>query len=348
MKKKLFFINPAWSHNIFKWWQYFFNIFFESYINNHWEPWNQFWIFKKLTPKKLIIIFKNFIAFYDEKELNIKKNDIVILGDIFTNTLCYTFKKWLIIYYSEYFNYKKSFLKKSIFFIIWYLFFYNRHFIVPTRLSEKSFLNLSKKVLYFPIIYYWEIYKNLKTNNNIISILFVWRMSQKFKNIDFLIENFLKLNKTFKIELNLVWKIFDSKYLNWNLNFLESNNINYLWEKTINELSEIYKNNDIFILPSNSDPIWAVTLEAMAHWCAIITSDTVGSSCYIDEWRNWLIFKNNDSVDLINSIKKLLLNNSMLNSYKKHSIEIIKSNFRYKNEALLKKKYENLTYFINN
>lgn len=348
MKCKLFFINPAWSHNVFMWWQYFFNKFFDSYIYNHWEKNKQLWNFKKLTPKKLIIFLKNFIAFYDKKDLNINNSDFVVLGDIFTNTLCYTLKKWKIFYYSEYFNFYKSNIKKILFFIIGFIFFRNKKIIVPTMLAKKTFSNISKNVLYFPIIYYWEVYENKKNTYDTISLLFVWRMSQNFKNIDFLIDNYLKLRNNFNIELNLVWKIFDSKYLNWNHNFLNKNNINYLWEKNPNELSEIYKINDIFILPSNSDPIWAVILEAMAHWCAVITSDTVGSSCYIEVWKNWLIFKTNNSEDLVNSIKTLLLKNELLVKYKKYSTKIIKSKFWYKNEILLDQKFEDFNYFINN
>ncbi len=349
MKNKLYFINPAWSHNIFRWRQFFFDKYFYFFPLNHWEKEWQFWNFIKLVPKKLIIIFKNFLAFYDNSNLWIKQTDNVIIWDIFTNTLSYSLKKWNILYYSEFFTYNKSILKKILFYILTFLFFKNKKFIVPTLLSKISFWKISDRVLYFPMLYYWDINKSSKNDYEEINILFVWRISKKFKNIDFLIENFIEIknkNIDLNLNLNLVWKIFDSKYLNWNITFLKNNRINYLWEKQPSELLEIYKKSDIFILPSDSDPIWAVILESMANGCSILVSDTVWASCYIKDYENWFIFKTNDKNDFQCKLIKLVTNKSLLENFKNQSYEIIRSEFWVLNNDLLEKKYNELKYFL--
>lgn len=350
-KIKLFFINPAWSHNVFRWWQYFFNEKFNFFVLNHWEKSSQIWNFIKLTPKKFIKFFKNFIVFYDKSRLWVEKNDIVIIWDIFTNTLSYTFNEWNIIYYSEYFNYKKNIIKKFIFYFIGYLFFYNKKFIVSTTLSKNTFKKISNNVLYFPVIYYWTLNKSLKNEFDEINLLFVWRISQKFKNIDFLIDNYIELcnkhDNLKSININIVWKIYDSKYFCWSNYLLKKYNIKYLWEKNQVELLDIYQNSDIFILPSNSDPIWAVVLESMANSCAVLVSDTVWASCYIENWKNWFIFKTNDKNDFQFKLYKLLSDTILLKMFKYNSYSIVKSNFRYLNTELLEFKNDELNYFFN-
>ena len=92
MKKKLFYLNPASAHQVFIWWRYFFDTYFDFYVASHDEI-NDVKNHIYLEYKKIIRIWKNFIAFYDKKKLDIKNNDAVFLWDIFTNTLCYTLKK---------------------------------------------------------------------------------------------------------------------------------------------------------------------------------------------------------------------------------------------------------------
>ena len=98
-KKKLLFINPAGSHSVFQGLQYFFNQYFDFHIYNHGTPEKQFGNLHTLIPSKLVRLYKNFIAFYSRKSLTINTDDTIIVGDIFTNTLCYTIESKNTIYY---------------------------------------------------------------------------------------------------------------------------------------------------------------------------------------------------------------------------------------------------------
>jgi len=347
LKNKLLFINPAGSHSVFRGLQYFFDQYFDFHIYNHGTSEKQFGKFHSLIPSKLIHIFKNFIAFYNGKDLNINPKDTIIIGDIFTNTLCYTLRSNKILYYSEYFNFWKNTLKYLLFYLIGFCFFYRKKFIVPTQLAEKTFLNLSSKVLYFPPVYYGKITENLHIESDIVELLFVGRMSQKFKNTDFLISNVLSLPEHLKVRLTLVGETFDCENLkSENLHRL-GNRVRYLGSKSSDELVDIYQNSDIFILPSNSDPIGAVVLEAMAHGCAMLLSDTVGASCFIENDENGTIFKTNDEDDFKEKLGTMIKSRELLEAYKNKSIKLVRENFWYGNEKLLQKKYETFTDFLN-
>ena len=281
---------------------------------------------------------------FNKKE---EKNSIKIIGDIFTNWLCLNvlFDK-NTIFYSEYFEiWNESFTKKFLS-KIFTLQFRNKIFLVPTKQSYDFFSKISKKVLYFPQLYIWNINNNpiSKQKNDTINILYIGNLSDWKKNIEFIFKIIYKLqNKWFK--LTLVWQenknLFD-KYQHLFVKWI----VKYLWFKNHQELEKIYQENDIFLFPSISDPIGAVVLEAMAWWLAIITNKFVWASSYLNN--NWFILDNYDNID--DYIEKLLFlkkNIDILNKFKQKSIEIVKNNYWIKNEKLLEQKYLEFNKFIN-
>jgi len=63
-----------------------------------------------------------------------------------------------------------------------------------------------------------------------------------------------------------------------------------------------YNIGQILVLPSRYEPFGAVVNEALATGCMVVTSDSTGASCLIDE-KNGIVFKTNDD----NSLKNALL-----------------------------------------
>ncbi len=347
MEKKCLFINPAASHNVFLWWHYFFSRFFDYHVYHH-DAAGKFWTHHTLQYGKMLLIGKNFIATYDSKSVKFDKNDLVIVWDVFTNTLSYTLKGKNILYYSEFFLFRKQLRKKLFFFFIGFLFFHNKKFIVPTQLAQKTFQKISKNIFTLPQIYYGDIHENKPREDDVLKLLFIGRISQKFKNIYFLIDNYLAIKeKNPKISLTLVGEIHDGNFLEKYKEQLADGTISYLWKLEYDQINAVYASHDVFILPSDSDPIGAVIQEAMAHGCAIMVSDSVWASSYVKNSQNWYIFKTNDNDEFQEKLLYLLENKALLEKYKKSSIEIIKNEYRYKNEELLKKIYQNLSLFIN-
>jgi glycosyltransferase involved in cell wall biosynthesis len=278
----------------------------------------------------------------------LKKWDFIICGDIFTNNLPFKIKWKNVFYYSEYFWYEKKFVKNLIFYFIWFLFFYNKKIFVPTELAYKTFSKISKNVFYFPQIYYWEICKNKHNDKNEIKLFCVVRnIDSWMKNIGFLIDNFCYFIERdriqLKISLTLVWEMNDKNFLDKYYKYIKKWTIKYLPRVLREELGEIYSNHDIFILPSKSDPIWAVVQEAMSNWLAILVSDRVGASSYIENWKNWCIFSLDKDGDFSTKLEQIIQN---LDDYKQNSLRILEEKYRYKNEKLMEEMYSNFSNFL--
>ena len=346
----LFFINPIWDHKVFNWWNRFFDKFFNYKVLCECEMlWlkNNNEIYKPIWKNLLIKLKNNFIRIYKNKQ-KFNKEDILLIWDIFTNTLCYTIKKWKRLYYSEFFLDGKPFTIRLIFYVIWFMFFHNKKFILPHQLWYNTFKKISKKCYYLPILYDWDICYSEKNTYDTINLLFVGRIDYSAKNVDFLIENYLKLSENYKnINLTLVGKISNQEFYKRHENSIKSWKIKHIERvSNINELWEIYAHNDIFVLPSIKEPIWAVIQESMAHWCAIIASNKCWWACYIEEWKNWYVFKVNDSEDFKDKLELLLNDTEKLKSFKKRSTDLIKEKYNINNDKLMKQYFYELNKFI--
>lgn len=347
---KLFFINPIWDHKVFNWWNKFFDKFFDYKVLCDCEI---LWLddrkdlYLPIWEKKRINLKTNFVHTYKHKQ-KFNKKDILLIWDIFTNTLCYTIKKWKRLYYSEFFLDEKPFIIKLIFYVIWFIFFHNKKFLLPHELWYKTFNKISNKCFYLPILYDGDICYSEKNTYETINLLFVWKIDNSVKNINFLIDNYLILKEKYhNINLTLVWKIFDADFNDRYGEYIKKwiiKHINFV--KNSKELGKIYANNDIFILPSPRESIWAVIQESMAHWCAVIASNACWWCCFIEEWKNGYIFKVNDSEDFRNKIEVLLADLENLKAFKKKSTELIREKYDVSNDKLMKQYFYELNKFI--
>ena len=343
--KKLIWINYI-SHHVYTWWFYFFNKYFlfDYYDNNSKDIliWNK----KKLLLNKNISVFWNSLRFVNDKNIRINKNDILVIWDIFSLLLVfkYLFRK-NTIFYTEIIVRKNDKLLKKIIVIFYRLFFINKKILVPTLESFNIMKKVSKKIFYLPQIFYWDIHKNDSLNDEKLKIIFVWNIPYWAKNLYFLLDTLEELdNENIDFEIWLCWRINEEHLIRVN-RYKDKlwKKLNYLWEFWHKELSKEYLKHNLFILPSLSDPIWAVVLEAMAHSLPIIVSENVWAKSYIHENKNWYVYK--DKEDLKNKILFFLNNRKRLEFWIK-SYELVKENHYYKNEKLINSKKEEFDKFI--
>lgn len=121
-------------------------------------------------------------------------------------------------------------------------------------------------------------YKKENLKREILEVkkfLYVGRLSAE-KNIEQIIKIF---NEMPKLELNIV----GYGPLEKELKEIAKNNINFLGEVPNEKLSIIYQNNDVFILPSKSEPWGLVVEEALFNGLPVILSNKVGCSTELIE-----------------------------------------------------------------
>jgi len=94
-----------------------------------------------------------------------------------------------------------------------------------------------------------------------------------------------------------------------------------------NNVHEIMKNSDVFILPSLKEGLPNVVLEAMASGLPVIVSNTSGAIDCVEHKINGIIFDIDDKEQLQNSIKLLMENHQMRNRMGEKSRKIIIDNF---------------------
>lgn len=344
--KKLVWINYI-SHYVYEWWFYFFNKYFlfDYYDNNSKDI--SLWNKNKLQLKKNFYLFWNSLRLIDDRNINLNKWDILIIWDIYSLFLVlkYLFRK-NTVFYTEIILRKNDKFIKIILIYLYSLFFINKKIIVPTLDSFNLMSKITKKVLYFPQIYYWNLYKNEELYNEKLKIIFVWNIPYWAKNLYFLLDSLLELNnEKINFEIWLCWRI-NELHLNRINKYKEKlwAKLNYLWEFSHEELSKQYLKHNLFILPSLSDPIWAVVLEAMAHSLPVIVSENVWSKSYMIDWKNWYIYK--DKQDLKDKIC-LFLESSKRVSFWEKSYDLVNENHYFKNEKLMDKKYNDFKNFLN-
>lgn len=140
------------------------------------------------------------------------------------------------------------------------------------------------------------------------------------KNVEQIIKIF---NKFPELELRIVGK----GNLEKSLKKMARKNIYFLGHKENSELNKIYQENDVFILPSKSEPWGLVVEEALYNGLPVILSNKVGcSSEVIKNNIHGYIYDVESSESLIEKIKNII----DIKNYNKIKKEVDKINFEKK------------------
>ena len=108
-----------------------------------------------------------------------------------------------------------------------------------------------------------------------------------------------------------------------------SNRIIYYESMKQTDLPNIYKCCDIFLLPTQYEIFGMVLLEAMYFGVPTITTWNGGSSTLIENEQNGFICSIQNQMEWINTIEKLLNNESIRLNVSKNSQEKIKENYTW-------------------
>lgn len=133
--------------------------------------------------------------------------------------------------------------------------------------------------------------------NSVTNFIYVGRLSPE-KNLTYLIEIF---NQLPDLSLNIIGFGPQEQFLQ----SIAKENIIFHGAIPNSELSKLYQENDVLILPSISEPWGIVVEEALNNGLPVIVSDKVGCAEEIINESNGIIFKLSDPVGLSKAIKKM-------------------------------------------
>lgn len=130
------------------------------------------------------------------------------------------------------------------------------------------------------------------------NFIYVGRLSNE-KNLTYLIETF---NQLPDLKLDIVGFGPQENLLK----SIASENIHFLGAISNSELHKIYRANDVFILPSTSEPWGLVVEEALNNGLPVIVSDHVGCASEIVNKTNGIVFQLSDPEGLKKAILQIL------------------------------------------
>ncbi len=100
---------------------------------------------------------------------------------------------------------------------------------------------------------------------------------------------------------------------------------------TVLDKVNFFSDVDIFTVPSREEPFGLVILEGFLHSTLVISSDTEGGKLLIDDQKNGLLFKNENSEDLANKILWSLQNAKNYNNITKLAFSKLENEFSLAN-----------------
>lgn len=165
--------------------------------------------------------------------------------------------------------------------------------------------------------------------NNRINLFCIGKY-QKRKNHHMMIEVVEKLAVKYPVHLFIAGEVSDSFQENYYKKILDYVKKHKL-EKTVEvfrdlsreQVFDIYKETDLFVLPSSEEPAAVSPLEAMSFSIPVISGDDNGTACYIEEGRNGYIFADKNADDLYNKIELIICKKGNLLEMGKESYKMV-------------------------
>jgi len=188
---------------------------------------------------------------------------------------------------------------------------------VPHAVDNKRFRHNPNNLE--ELAFQWKADLGIKKSETIF--LYAGKFIQK-KNLFFLIQSFNKL-KTTDAKLIMVGSGILEKVLK---KVAEGNeNIIFLDFQNQSMMPVLYKMADVFVLPSRMNETWGLGInEAMASGKAIICSDQVGCAPdLVMNGGNGFVVGSEDEEGMVKAMELLVTDKTLLEQYKKASLEII-------------------------
>lgn len=173
------------------------------------------------------------------------------------------------------------------------------------------------------------------------TFLYVGRIVE-VKNIELMIKSFLmKFKDNENVELRIVGT--GDFLANLREKYDSDKNVIFAGAKYGNDLINVYRSANVFVLPSSFEPWGLVVNEAMCAGMPVIVSNRVGAAWDLVQGRNTgFIFRYDDAVELAHRMEEIYRDKQLYSEYSGNAYNIM---MNYWNYDLYRK---NLESFINN
>lgn len=273
--------------------------------------------------------------------------DVVITRERSIYTICVTllcrWRRWPVILYNQSPAYEA--VKKDIGHRIMYG-LTPAYRITPVLKSARFQLQeeIPEKTYYLPFVMEPYVSPENKSYCKEGKIhLFSIGKYQKRKNHELIIRVAERLSRKYPIHLTIAGEVSDTIQEEYYLKLKKYIEVNLLADKIMlyrdlnrERIFELYKEADLFVLPSTDEPAAVSHLEAMAFSLPVISGEDNGTADYIINGENGFIFKNNDEQDLYEKIENIISDRKNILTMGRRSYELVveKHQFAHYYEAI--------------
>lgn len=147
-----------------------------------------------------------------------------------------------------------------------------------------------------------------------------------------------KLSKVYDIHLNIAGELsneFHQEYFDKVVEYINSHGLSdkITLYKNLNkeEVSNLYNEADLYIIPSTGEPASITVIEAMAFSVPAISGSDNGTASYIEEGVTGYVFEDKNQQDLEEKIEKVISNKDNLVKMGRAGYQSVLDNFQFKN-----------------
>ena len=198
--------------------------------------------------------------------------------------------------------------------------------ITPIRSNKETTHPYFK---YIPFVIDRHDFEKTYFKNNKINIISVGKFTVRKDHL-LLLMAFKKLRKKYNISLTIIGEELNDVYWHRINDFIKihelERHVTIIKNMSHEELLTVYKDYDLFVLPSYNEPAAFTPLEAMINKLPVIVSDSCGTQCYIQHGVNGYVFKNKNIDDLEEKVRLIIDDKNRIVEMGMKSYEIAKTN----------------------
>lgn len=212
---------------------------------------------------------------------------------------------------------------------LWRIF---RIYALTPVLGDRNFSNQNHNLIYTPFVIPADSkIRSYFQQDDVITILCVGKFQFR-KNQLLLIKAINDLRNKFSINLWLSGQEDEEDYLEQVKDYIKNNRLESVvkifphrsWDK----MKDLYRQVDLFVLPSFAESAAYSILEAMSFGLPVISSDDNGTKWYIEEGVNGYIFNHTDRDDLKIKLESIIKDRDKLVNMGQASLDLVATKYQ--------------------